>query len=444
MRTSRIARRTAAIKFSSIGPFGPFLWNKMEHCVVEESQRVAQLLDMCNSSGLRPWTLRGKTLLPVVQGGMGVGVSAGGLAGSVARQGGLGTISSVDLRRLHPDLMAQTAHLDKEPDARDTIESANLVALDREIRRARTLSKGQGVIAVNVMKALSQYAGYVRQSLVSGADALVVGAGLPLDLPELARDFPNTALIPILSDARGVQLLVRKWEKRGRLPDAVVIEHPRLAGGHLGASNVGDLADPRFDFERVIPAVLEFFKTAGIEGRIPLIAAGGISCQADIARLQALGAAAVQLGTAFAVTQECDAALAFKQVLAQATPEDIVEFVSVSGLPARAVRTPWLNKYLRIEPKLKAAAHTKQKCNMSFDCLAHCGLRDGDASIGQFCIDQQLGHAMDGDVQKGLFFRGAGTLPFGEQIRSVAELMEFLLGAKVPADLRVPAHEVAA
>lgn len=414
----------------------------MEHCVVERSGRVAQLLELCKASGLSPWTLRGKTLLPVVQGGMGVGVSAGGLAGSVARQGGLGTISSVDLRRLHPDLMAQTGHLDKEPDARDTIESANLVALDREIRRARALSQGQGLIAVNVMKALSQYTGYVRQSLVSGADALVVGAGLPLDLPELARDFPRTALIPILSDARGVQLLVRKWEKRGRLPDAVVIEHPRLAGGHLGASNVGDLTDPRFDFERVIPAVLEFFKTAGIEGKIPLIAAGGICCRGDIARLQALGASAVQLGTAFAVTQECDAAPAFKQVLARAKPQDIVEFVSVSGLPARAVRTPWLNKYLRIEPKLKAAAHQKQKCNMSFDCLAHCGLRDGDASIGQFCIDQQLGHAMEGDVQKGLFFRGAGTLPFGEQIRTVAELMEFLIADKVPNDFNVQVQEI--
>ena len=443
MRTSRIARGTAAISFQSVGPFGPSLWNKMEHCVVDQSGRVAQLLELCKASGLSPWTLRGKTLLPVVQGGMGVGVSAGGLAGSVARQGGLGTISSVDLRRLHPDLMAQTGHLDKEPDARDIIESANLVALDREIRRARTLSQGQGLIAVNVMKALSQYAGYVRQALVSGADALVVGAGLPLDLPELARDFPHTALIPILSDARGVQLVVRKWEKRGRLPDAVVIEHPRLAGGHLGASNVGDLADPRFDFERVIPAVLEFFKTAGIEGKIPLIVAGGISCQADIARLQALGASAVQLGTAFAVTQECDAAPAFKQVLAQAKPQDMVEFVSVSGLPARAVRTPWLTKYLRIEPKLKAAAHQKQKCNMSFDCLAHCGLRDGDASIGQFCIDQQLGHAMDGDVQKGLFFRGAGTLPFGDQIRTVAELMEFLIADRVPHDLDVQAQEVA-
>ena len=405
---------------------------------------VAGLLGLCQHSGLKTWQLRGRTLIPVVQGGMGVGVSAGGLAGSVAREGGFGTISSVDLRRLHPDLMARTAHLDKEPDAAQTIDAANLVALDREIQRAKTLSQGHGVVAVNVMKALSQYAAYVRQSLESGADALVVGAGLPLDLPELARDFPHTALIPILSDARGVQLVVRKWEKRGRLPDAVVIEHPRLAGGHLGAANVADLADTRFDFEVVLPQVLAFFKTAGLEGRIPLIAAGGISCQADIARLQSLGASAVQLGSAFAVTQECDADPAFKRVLAQAKPEDMVEFVSVSGLPARAVRTPWLNKYLRIEPQLKAAAHQKKKCNMSFDCLAHCGLRDGDASIGQFCIDQQLGHAMDGNVHKGLFFRGAGALPFGDQIRSVHELLQCLLGAVVPTPVSPPLHEARA
>lgn len=448
MRASRIARLRSAITFVSVRPFGPSLWNKMEHSVVDEDKVVAGLLDLCAASKLKTWSLRGKTLVPVVQGGMGVGVSAGGLAGAVARQGGFGTISSVDLRRLHPDLMEKTGHLDKEPDAKQIINVANLVALDREIQRARTLAQGQGVVAVNVMKALSQYAGYVRQALESGADALVVGAGLPLDLPELARDFPNTALIPILSDARGVQLLVRKWEKRGRLPDAVVIEHPRLAGGHLGASNVGDLADSRFDFDVAIPAVLAFFKAAGIEGRIPLIAAGGISCQADIARLQALGASAVQLGTAFAVTQECDAAPAFKQVLAQAKPQDVVEFVSVSGLPARAVRTPWLTKYLRIEPQLKAAAHQKKKCNMSFDCLAHCGLRDGDGSIGQFCIDQQLGHAMDGNVHKGLFFRGAGALPFGDQIRSVAELMQWLIGAQVPTYMPAPerahAHGVAA
>lgn len=401
-----------------------------------DSAAMAEILQtLAHDSGLKPWRLGGKSLIPVVQGGMGVCVSAGGLAGTVAGLGGVGTLSSVDLRRLYPDLMARTGHLDKELDAGAQIDAANLEALDREIGRARELAQGRGLLAVNVMKALTAYESYVHQALASGADALVVGAGLPLDLPELAKDFPKAALIPILSDARGVQLLVRKWQKKGRLPDAIVIEHPGLAGGHLGAAKVADLHDTRFDFEVVIPQVLEFFKTAGIEREIPLIAAGGINCREDISRLQALGASAVQLGTAFAVTQECDADPAFKKVLADARPEDLVEFISVAGLPARAVRTPWLDKYMRLEPRLQAAAHVKSKCNMSFDCLAHCGLRDGVASMGQFCIDQQLGHAFDGDTRKGLFFRGAARLPFGNQIRSVQELMQWLLGGVRPAAL---------
>ena len=402
--------------------------------LINELPAVETLQQSCLESGLRMLQLSGKTLLPVVQGGMGVGVSAGGLAGTVANLGAVGTISSVDLRRLHPDLMARTGHLDKESDARQQIESANLIALDREIQKAQLLSNGRGLIAVNIMKALNQYPGYVAQSLTSGADAIVVGAGLPLDLPELAKDFPNTALIPILSDARGVQLVVRKWEKKGRLPSAIVIEHPKLAGGHLGAANIDDLNDPRFDFDVAIPAILEFFKTAGLEGQIPLIAAGGISCREDILRLQALGASAVQLGTAFAVTQECDAPLAFKEILAHAKPEDLQEFISVAGLPARAVKTPWLEKYIRIESKLQDRAHVKKKCNMSFDCLQHCGLRDGHSKMGQFCIDQQLGHALTGDVQKGLFFRGSGVLPFGESIRSVKELLFWLMSGHAPME----------
>lgn len=399
------------------------------------ADEAAALLAQARGNGLRTWHLGGRELIPVVQGGMGVGVSAGSLAGTVASLGGVGTVSSVDLRRMHPDLMAQTGHLDKEPDAKAQIDAANLVALDREIQRARGLAQGRGLVAVNVMKALSAYEMYVRQALQSGADAVVVGAGLPLDLPEIAKDHPKTALIPILSDARGVQLLVRKWEKKGRLPDAIVIEHPRLAGGHLGAAKVADLQDTRFDFENVLPQVLDFFKKSGMEGQIPLIVAGGINSRADILRLQALGASAVQMGTAFAVTTECDAAPAFKQVLAGARPEDMVEFVSVAGLPARAVRTPWLEKYIRIEPKLQAAAHVKTKCNMSFDCLAHCGLRDGVVGMGQFCIDQQLGHAMEGDENKGLFFRGAGALPFGHEIRSVHELLQWMLAEIRPAAL---------
>lgn len=376
---------------------------------------------------LNPLMLRGKTLLPVVQGGMGVGVSAGRLAGTVAGLGAVGTISSVDLRRRHADLMDATAHLTDEADARERIDAANLEALRREIALARSLSQGRGLLAVNVMKALSAYEAYVREALECGIDALVVGAGLPLDLPELARDHPQTLLVPILSDARGVQLLVRKWEKKGRLPDAIVIEHPRLAGGHLGAAKVADLHDRRFDFDVVLPEVRAFFRSAGIEQEIPLIAAGGVYCRDDIVRLQALGASAVQLGTAFAVTQECDAAPEFKRVLAEAHPSDLVEFVSVAGLPARGVRNHWLDKYLRVEPQLKAVAHVKKRCNMAFDCLSHCGLRDGKPEMGQFCIDQQLGHALEGDTDRGLYFRGAGPLPFGRQIRPVADLMNWLL-----------------
>jgi len=400
----------------------------------------SSVTDMATAAGLNLWQFRGRSLLPVVQGGMGVGISAGRLAGTVASFNGVGTISSVDLRRLHPDLWEKTGHLEG-PDAKAVIDAANREALDREIKRAREISGGRGLIAVNVMKALDQYETYVRQALESGADALAVGAGLPLDLPELAKEFPHVALIPILSDARGVQLLVRKWEKKGRIPDAIVIEHPRLAGGHLGAAKISDLNDRRFDFDVVLPEVLEFFRKSGIS--IPLIAAGGISTHEDVRHLQALGASAVQLGTAFAVTVESDASEAFKEVLAGAKPEDLVEFTSVAGLPARAVRTPWLDKYLRLQDRMQKAAHVKTHCTMWFDCLANCGLRDGHASWGQFCIDKVLGHAFDGDVRKGLFFRGAGRLPFGNQIRPVRDLLACLMGNVMPAALAKNAIQTA-
>ena len=380
-------------------------------------------------SGLHALRLAGRSLLPIVQGGMGIGVSGHRLAGSVAAWGGMGTLSSVDLRRHHHDLMLETRDLAPGDAARTGINKANLEALGREIGLARALSMGRGLLASNVMRAVSEYAASVVRALECGIDAVVVGAGLPLDLPDLARDHPHTALIPILSDARGVQLLVKKWERKKRLPDAIVIEHPRLAGGHLGAARIADLHDTRFDFDQVIPQTIAFFRDAGIEKEIPLIAAGGVRSFADIARLQALGAAAVQLGTPFAVTEECDAHIEFKNVLAQASDEDMVEFISVAGLPARAVNTPWLRTYLKIEPKLQAVAQVKSRCTKSFDCLAHCGLRDGLAGWGQFCIDNQLSAALRGDVRKGLFFRGIGTLPFGAQIRGVRDLLQHLLTA---------------
>jgi nitronate monooxygenase len=383
------------------------------------------------SSGLKSMRLGGRDLLPIVQGGMGVGVSGHQLAGAVAAMGGVGTLSSVDMRRHHPDLMARTQGLatrvGQDADTKAVINAANLEAIEREIKAARALTQGRGLLAMNVMRAVSDYAACIKRSLEAGIDAVVVGAGLPLDLPDLAQDHPHALLIPILSDSRGVQLIIKKWERKKRLPDAIVIEHPRLAGGHLGAAKIADLNDPRFEFERVIPEVLAFMRAAGIEKEIPLIAAGGIRTREDIRRVQDLGAAGVQLGTPFAVTQEGDAHPEFKRVLAEARDEDMVEFTSVAGLPARAVGTPWLKAYLKIEDKLQAVAHAKTRCTKAFDCLAQCGLRDGLPGWGQFCIDNQLAAALRGDVKKGLFFRGTGALPFGAQIRSVRDLMERLL-----------------
>ena len=401
------------------------------------------LLPRLAGSGLHPLEIAGRKLLPIVQGGMGVGVSAHRLAGAVAALGGIGTLSSVDLRRHHPDLMARTEGLSAragcDADTKARINDANLEALEREVKAARAAAGGLGLIAMNVMRAVSDYAAQIRRSLEAGVDMVVVGAGLPLDLPDLAADHPGKLLVPILSDSRGVSLLVRKWERKKRLPDAIVIEHPRLAGGHLGAARIADLNDPRFDFERVLPESIEFLRQAGIERQVPLIAAGGIRSCEDIARVQGLGAAAAQLGTPFAVTSEGDASEEFKRVLAEAREEDVVEFTSVAGLPARAVATPWLKAYLKLEPKLQAVAHVRARCTKAFECLAQCGLRDGLKDWGQFCIDNQLAAALRGDLKKGLYFRGVGALPFGDQIRSARELVERLLTRGMPVPQPMPA-----
>lgn len=373
--------------------------------------------------------IKGRSLLPIVQGGMGVGISAHRLAGNVAKLGGMGTISSVDLRRHHPDLMAQTG---KSRD-RALIDRVNLIALDREIKAAKTIAAGAGMVAVNIMRAVSEYASYVKQACASGADAVVCGAGLPLDLPELTAEHPNVAIIPILSDVRGIALILKKWMRKNRLPDAIVIENPRYAGGHLGAAHMEDVNDPRFIFPSVLEGTLELFKELGIEReRIPLITAGGIHTHEQVRELLSMGASAVQLGTPFAVTEEGDAHVNFKRTLVDAKPENIVTFMSVAGLPARAVKTPWLENYLEKEEKLQRKAK-QQECTVGFDCLQQCGLRDGIAKSGQFCIDTRLAFAMNGDVKRGLFFRGSEKLPFDNEIRSVRELIDYLLNGILPS-----------
>ncbi len=383
------------------------------------------------ASSLPLWKLKTRTLLPIVQGGMGVGISAHRLAGSVARVGALGTISSVDLRHHHPDLLERA----KDCTDRAELDKLNLIALDREIRKAHEIAGGLGALAVNVMKAVSEYAAYVRQSCESGAHAIVMGAGLPFDLPDLTRNFPGVALLPILSDVRGVAIVLKKWLRKNRLPDAIVIEHPRYAGGHLGATRPEEINDPRFDFEPVLTGIFKLLRELGIEReRIPLIPAGGINTHDKVRDLLELGASAVQIGTPFAVTEEGDAHPDFKKVLAAAKPEDIVTFMSVAGLPARAVLTPWLKHYLQREKALQSHAKADpRRCVPALNCLSVCGLRDGIAAIGQFCIDTRLAFALNGDIKKGLFFRGSESVPFGAAIRPVAELIDYFLTGRMPA-----------
>lgn len=373
----------------------------------------------------RQFHIRNKLLLPIVQGGMGVGISAHRLAGTVAAQGAMGTIASIDLHHHHPDLVEQAKHCRD----RDTLNAINYEALRREVRAALELADGNGLVAVNVMKAVSEHANLVKIACESGAQAIVMGAGLPLDLPELTEAFPEVALVPILSDARGISILLKKWMRKNRLPDAIVIEHPRYAGGHLGAPRPEDLLDPRFDFPGVLEHVLQQLRDLELESEnIPLIPAGGINHPQRVRELLDLGASAVQLGTPFAVTEEGDAHLNFKQVLANAKPADIVTFMSVAGLPARAVRTPWLENYLKREEKLRGYAKSSpDRCASGLHCLTQCGLRDGLVKAGQFCIDSQLAAALNGDVEKGLFFRGSEPLPFGDEIRPVKDLIDYML-----------------
>jgi nitronate monooxygenase len=272
-----------------------------------------------------------------------------------------------------------------------------------------------------------------------------MGAGLPLDLPDLTQGH-DIALIPILSDARGIALVLKKWMKKGRLPDAVVIEHPAHAGGHLGVTNLSEMNDERFSFERIFAELDPVFTSLGLRREdVPLIVAGGINSHEAVRKWLAAGANGVQVGTPFAVTEEGDAHPNFKRVLADARPEDIVEFVSVTGLPARAVKTPWLARYLRNESRIRAKIGSiKNACPTALECLSVCGLRDGVEKFGHFCIDTRLAAALRGDVANGLFFRGRESLPFGNAIRSVRELIELLLtGVARPAVARSGAFALA-
>lgn len=334
--------------------------------------------------------LRGKVLpLPVLQGGMGVGVSLDRLAGAVAACGGMGTLSSAMCGYMEPDF-------DRDP------HGANIRALDRQVRRAKEQASGAGLVAVNIMVASRQYAGAVLTALRAGADAIVCGAGLPKDLPELAAQVPESsaALAPVVSSGRAAALLCRLWEKRGgRIPDFIILEGP-LAGGHLGftpeEAEMAQHGRPRPLSEllaEVLEALEPFRKKYGRD--IPVFVAGGVKDGAEMARYMREGAAGAQFATRFIATEECDAGPLYKQVLVNAQEEDITIVQSPVGMPGRALISPLIR---RVKNGLQSRTGPCRRC------LVPC-----DPAKSPYCIANALIAAVRGDWENGLFFCGANA-----------------------------------
>lgn len=338
--------------------------------------------------------------LPLIQGGMGVGVSMGGLAGAVAAQGAMGTLSTADAGWNEPDFAAHP-------------QQANLRALRREVQRAKRLAAGAGLVAVNAMVATRQYADSVRTALEAGADAIVSGAGLPLELPALAEGF-EALLAPIVSGPRAAQLICRTWAKRyGRVPDFVVLEGCQ-AGGHLGFEEADLLSGRCAPLSRLIPEVLAALRPFEEKfGRaIPLFCAGGVATGAEMARCTRLGAAGAQLATRFIATEECDASQGYKDVLLAARPEDLRIIHSPVGMPGRAVNSPLMQRL---------AAGMRQPPAHCSGCIKSC--RPAETP---FCITHALIEAVKGNWEEGLFFSGS-RVDLVDRMRTVPDLIDELM-----------------
>lgn len=337
--------------------------------------------------------------LPIVQGGMSVGISLSGLAGAVAAEGGIGVIGTAGIGIF-------------EPDFHKNFIEANIRALRKEIRKAREIAGKVGIIGVNIMTALTNFADMVKTSIEEGIDIIFSGAGLPMNLPSFLKNNARTKLVPIVSSARAAALLCRRWISRyNYLPDAIVVEGPK-AGGHLGFKRE-QIHDPRYKLESLIPEVLTAIKPFEEEfGRkIPVIAAGGIYTGKDIYRFLQLGASGVQMATRFVATHECDASEAFKQAFLKAKKEDLMLIDSPVGLPGRAIRNKFLNE-------------VEQGKRKPFHCPYHC-IRTCDYKKSPYCIAIALTNAQQGKLKGGFCFAGSNVYRV-DKIVSVKTLLEEL------------------
>ena len=333
--------------------------------------------------------------IPVVQGGMGVGISLSGLAGNVSACGGLGVISTAQIGW-------------REPDFYEKPFEANFRAIEKEIKKARELAKG-GVLGVNIMVATQRYEEYVKSAVKAGIDIVISGAGLPIDLPKYVEG-SKTKIAPIVSSLISLTVICRMWERKYQTaPDLVVIEGPK-AGGHLGFSReeLETVTDEAYD--DVIVSIIEKVKeySEKFSKKIPVVVAGGIYERKDMEHVMKLGADGVQMGTRFVTTKECDADEAYKQSYIKAKKEDIKIVQSPVGMPGRAILNPFLEKVKTEKCKIKHC----------YQCIVTC-----DKKTIPYCITEALVNAAEGGVDEGLLFCGENAYR-ADKIETVAEIME--------------------
>lgn len=330
--------------------------------------------------------------LPIIQGGMGVGISLSGLASAVANEGGIGVISSAGLGLLYRQKPA------------DFFKDC-IWGLKEELRKVR--EKSNGLIGVNIMSALSNFSDMVRISIQEKVDFLFVGAGLPLDLPSYLVPGSKTKLVPIVSSSRAAKIICEKWKKNyDYLPDAMVVEGPK-AGGHLGFKKE-QIEDENFRLEKIVPEVVQVMEQYKDIKSIPVIAAGGIYSGQDIYKFVKLGAAGVQMGTIFVTSEECDAPYEFKKAYIDSKQEDILIIQSPVGMPGRAIRNEYINK---IE------SGTEEPVSCPLHCIKTC-----DYHKSPYCIMKALFNASRGNMKRGYAFAGSNAY-LAKKISTVKEII---------------------
>lgn len=336
--------------------------------------------------------------IPIIQGGMGVGISRSKLAGNVAKEGGVGIISTAQIGFDEPDFETNTLE-------------ANLRSLEKNIKEAKKISNGNGIIGINIMSVTNFYKENVKKAIDSGIDLIISGAGLPKELPRLVEG-TKVKIAPIISSARGAALMIKMWAKQDRVPDMIVVEGPN-AGGHLGFSKE-DLKEKKQDIYDIVKEVVEKVKEFEIEfkKKIPVIAAGGIYTGNDIVKAFKSGAAGVQMATRFVATEECDADEKYKEAYINVKEEDIEIVQSPVGMPGRAIRNKFIDD---------VEANKIKSTNKCLGCIKTCNPLETP-----YCITRALINAVKGNIDEGLIFVGSNAFKINK-ITTVKQLMNELV-----------------